>query len=118
MPYIHLLLAIERVESGGLTTAISKSGAVGCLQIKPIVIDDVNRITGGVNFTLQDAFSRERSAEIFMIYTTYYAHPSRIGRNPTAEDVARIWNGGPNGWKKSSTKAYWNRVRAEIDKLQ
>lgn len=32
-------------------------------------------------------------------------------RPPTVEVYARIWNGGPEGWRKSSTLAYWRRVR-------
>jgi hypothetical protein len=26
------------------------------------------------------------------------------------EDAARIWNGGPNGWKKKATDSYWQKV--------
>ena len=30
-----------------------------------------------------------------------YATKAQLGHEPTAEDVARIHNGGPNGWKKT-----------------
>ena len=29
------------------------------------------------------------------------------GKKPTDEVLARIWNGGPRGWKKKSTRKYW-----------
>jgi len=31
-------------------------------------------------------------------------------RNGDWEKVARIHNGGPNGWKKKATLEYWNKV--------
>ena len=30
-----------------------------------------------------------------------YATKAQLGHEPTAEDVARIHNGGPDGWKKT-----------------
>jgi hypothetical protein len=30
-----------------------------------------------------------------------YATKALLGHEPTVEDVARIHNGGPNGWKKT-----------------
>ena len=30
-----------------------------------------------------------------------YATKARLGHEPTVEDVARIHNGGPDGWKKT-----------------
>ena len=44
-----------------------------------------------------------------------YATVERLGRKPTLEDIARIHNGGPNGWKKKSTDAYWAKVKKELD---
>jgi len=35
-----------------------------------------------------------------------------------AEDIARIHNGGPNGYKKTATDQYWVKVRAEILKIK
>jgi hypothetical protein len=31
-----------------------------------------------------------------------YATAKRLGRAPTVEDIARIHNGGPNGYKKTA----------------
>ena len=43
------------------------------------------------------------------------AYTRRTGRIPTAETYARIWNGGPDGWKKPTTAAYWRKVRAKLE---
>ena len=33
----------------------------------------------------------------------------------TAETYARIWNGGPDGWRKPTTAAYWRKVRVKLE---
>ena len=43
-----------------------------------------------------------------------YATAARLGHSPTDEDIARIHNGGPNGYRRSSTVGYWNKVRAHL----
>ena len=40
-----------------------------------------------------------------------YATEHRLGRKVTQEDIARIHNGGPNGYKKESTEKYWSKVK-------
>ena len=32
----------------------------------------------------------------------------------TDEDRARIWNGGPNGYKKQATVKYWKKVKEHL----
>ncbi|XP_071944180.1 lysozyme-like [Antedon mediterranea] len=44
-------------------------------------------------------------------YMARYAIERRIGHDPKCEDFARIHNGGPNGYKKDSTKGYWQKVK-------
>ena len=43
-----------------------------------------------------------------------YATKKRLGHNPTAEDIARIHNGGPNGFKKGGTEGYWEKVKNRL----
>ena len=62
----------------------------------------------------EDAFDRETSIDIFLAYMARYATYERLGRAVTAEDVARIHNGGPNGWKKQSTEKYWKNVQTKL----
>jgi hypothetical protein len=50
------------------------------------------------------------------IYLMHYGEKYRAetGRLPTDETFARIWNGGPTGWRKLSAKGYWARVQGNI----
>jgi hypothetical protein len=45
-----------------------------------------------------------------------YATSKRLGRPVTDQDRARIWNGGPNGYKKKATLGYWAKVRKELNR--
>ena len=48
-------------------------------------------------------------------YMNRYATKRRLnGRKPTDEDIARIHNGGPNGYRKPETEAYWNKVKKNL----
>ncbi len=58
------------------------------------------------------------SEEVIMTYMCRYATEQRLGRPPTDEDIARIHNGGPNGFMNSSTDVYWNAVSACIQRIQ
>jgi len=115
---LALIIALITVESNGDDLAIGDNGrALGCLQIHKEVVEDCNRISDRLFdrvFLLKHRASRDRSIEMCQLYLSYYASKDRIGRDPTIEDMARIWNGGPKGWKKDSTKAYWEKVRSHI----
>lgn len=106
----QLLSALIQVESGGNDRAIGAAGEMGPLQIKPIVLRDVERISGRV-FQRGDAFDRKTACEIAVIYLTYYGHEKRLGRPATPRDYALIWRHGPQGWKRPSPSSYWTRVR-------
>lgn len=113
-----LVKALAHVESGNKDSAIGdkklKNKAYGCLQIRKPVVDDVNNAYG-TSYTAEDCLNnRELSIWIFEKYMELYATEARIGRTPTDEDRARIWNGGPNGYKKDTTKKYWAKVKKEL----
>ncbi len=113
-----LLLVLIFIESSGNDKAVNGEAA-GCLQITPILVKDVNRIAG-TNFTLEDRFDRQKSIEMAQIYLTYYGkvYTKKTGKEPDNEVYARMWNGGPNGWKKESTRDFWLKVKAELEKQQ
>jgi len=46
-----------------------------------------------------------------------YATVGRLSHVPTNKDYARIHNGGPDGWRKDSTKAYAAKVLAYLNKV-
>lgn len=111
-----LIAALISVESGGNDLAIGDNGqAVGCLQIHPAVVDDTNRILGASTYRRRDRLRRDYSVMMCRTYLGHYASKARLGREPTLEDMARIWNGGPNGYKKDATKAYWVKVRTAME---
>ena len=112
-----LVRALECVESGYNTNAIGDGGkAVGCLQIWTIVVDDCNRIEGKKRFSYEDRHDRTKSYQMARIYLEYWGtkYEARTGRKATNEILARIWNGGPNGWKNTNTKIYWKKVNNKL----
>lgn len=113
-PSERLIDALVQVESNGNPRAVGDNGkALGCLQIWQCVIDDVNQVSR-VKYTHADAFDPAKARAICRAYLAHYGTAKRLGRQPTDEDFARIWNGGPAGWKKQSTKSYWKKVAAVL----
>ena len=109
----HLLSSIMQVESNNNDSAYHKGeDAVGCLQIRKCMVDDVNRILkrqgSYLSFTYDDRWLRNKSTQMFGIYCRHY------GLN-TAEEIARCWNGGPRGMNKPLTATYWRKVQENLD---
>lgn len=115
-----LLIAIMQVESGGCLNpshAVGDNGAsIGAYQIQKAVIDDCNRVYKQYTFTYNDRYDIQKSKQICYLYLSYWGnhYKKKTGKEPTAETLARIWNGGPNGYKKQSTIKYWNKVKKLI----
>jgi len=113
----RLVSALIQVESSGRDHAIGDNGrAVGCLQIHPILVDDVNGILArrgsSTRYTLADRLDRQKSVAMLEVYLSHYS--KQLGRAATEQDLARIWNGGPAGWKRSSTLNYWKKVSSKL----
>lgn len=101
-----LLDAIIQVESGGNPNAVGDSGkAVGIMQIWPIMVEDINRILNKNVYTLEDRYNPNKSVEMYNIFMEHYC------KFYSDEQKARCWNGGPDGWKKTATLPYWNKVK-------
>ena len=114
-----LVDAIIYVESRGNDSAVGDNGkAVGCLQIHPIMVREVNRLLAKYDipttYTLEDRYSREKSIEMFNIVSEEYYCCEDYTFEEYAEIVARRWNGGPRGDKKRSTLKYWNKVTKQL----
>ena len=106
-----LLAAMAQVESGSNPRAIGDGGkAVGILQIHRCVVRDVNRIHG-TNYTHRDAHDPTKARAMAFLYLSYYCTEQRMGRKPTQEDVARVWVGGPIGYRRQCTRIYWDKVK-------
>ena len=108
-----LYSAIAKVESDrGATSA-------NVYQIREIYVRDVNRIIlndriCSFQFEPTDNQSKDRSEIMMYIYWLKWGiHYQKKTYNPvTYEVLARIHNGGPLGWKKPETIAYWQKVKA------
>ena len=110
---IHLLSAIIHVESNNNDSAYrANEDAVGCLQIRKCMVNDVNRILkrqkSYTRFTYDDRWLRHKSIKMFDIYCKHYGLT-------TAEEIARCWNGGPRGMDKPLTANYWKKVQENLD---
>jgi len=108
----HLLSAIIHVESSNNDSAYCTSeDAVGCLQIRKCMVNDVNRILrrqkSDIRFTYSDRWLRPKSIKMFDIYCKHYGLI-------TAEEIARCWNGGPRGMQNEMTAGYWKKVEKQI----
>jgi soluble lytic murein transglycosylase-like protein len=104
-----LLSALIQVESGGNDHARGRHGELGALQIKPILVRDVNRIMG-THYAHAQVTNRTIATFIAQSYLAHY------GRNLSDESLARLWQGGPKGPKLSSTRAYGKRVMRELER--
>lgn len=113
--FLDILNAIIQVESRGNPKAHAQSeDAVGILQIRKCMVDDINRILKKrgalLRYTYNDRWDEDKSIEMFDIFCTYY------GLN-TAEEMARCWNGGPRGINNPRTLHYWNKVENELEEI-
>ena len=113
-----LLNALIFVESRGNDSAIGDrhligNEAVGALQIRPIMVREVNRICKRIGshqrFALKDRFDRQKSIHMFMIWREFHH------KDDSAEVIARNWNGGPKGYKKDRTIQYWNKIEKQLN---
>jgi hypothetical protein len=104
----NLISALIIVESSGNDLAIGDNGrALGPLQIHRGVVQDVNRITGS-NYRWESMTNRAQARAVCEAYLKHY------GRGATTEQLARRWNGGPTGDRKSATEAYWSKVKKQL----
>ena len=116
-----VIYAIEEVESNRDPYAINtQENALGCLQIRPIMIADYNRITKE-NLSHDIAYNR---AMAYIIASTIFNHYIKGIENPTAKHLAFIWNGGGSAWKRVDNPkedrkqkmldSYWKKVKLHL----
>lgn len=106
----NIVKVLMKVESGNNNTAKNGSSK-GILQIRPIMIREVNNIVGYNMFSLNDRFDEKKSEEIFRIFTDYHTPDWDL------ELVARRWNGGHDGENKIETLPYYHRVKRMMDTI-
>ena len=100
-----LLNAVMAVESNFDSMAYNvKENAVGCLQIRPIMVREVNRLLGEDKYTLKDRWNKAKSIEMFNVIRLHL-------KGASDEQIARVWNGGYNGHNIPKTMQYWQKVK-------
>ena len=113
---IEFIMCIVLVESAFNPSAIGDGGkALGILQMHEAYVQDAAE-HANKPWVHEDALDELTAIKIFRAYMERYATEERLGRPVTFEDIARIHNGGPNGYKKKSTIIYWEKVRCLMTK--
>ena len=114
-----LIDALIIVESQGNDSAVGDthlgSPSIGVLQIRPIMVREVNRILKlkGTKhrYKMSDRWDRDKSIEMFLIWKEFHQDDSNY------EEIARSWNGGPKGPKNPKTYSYWKKVENQLASL-
>lgn len=110
-----LLRAVMTIESNCNSMVINhKENAVGILQIRPIMIKEVNRILtlqgDDRRFVLNDRVDSLKSVQVWYIVQKYH-NPDY---NP--KRAARVWNGKSEKYGGVSPY-YWTKVEKELNNL-
>jgi hypothetical protein len=109
-----LVYALIQVESTGRDNItgdhhLGENYAAGALQIRPVMLREVNRILilqkKSKRFKLSDRYDRQKSIEMFHIWREYHH------QNSNFEKIVRSWNGGPTGYLRESTKHHWIKTQ-------
>jgi len=99
-----LLKAMVHVESrNNPATVNTKENAVGILQCRPIMLNEVNRIVGYDKYSLHDRTDPVKSVEMWRIVMDYW--------NPDygLKSACLIWNG--RGKDGNGSLDYYNKVK-------
>lgn len=114
--YHPLFVDLRKVASSNRVKAVGDNGkAWGVYQIHPGYVRDVNRVYK-TRFTYEDRLNPVKAHRMVRLYLDYWGrqYVRKTGRPLTLEVLARIHNGGPEGWRKPATAPYWLKVRKEL----
>jgi hypothetical protein len=115
----QLVEALIQVESSGKEDCVGDKHlivpSIGVLQIRPIMVREVNRILKKLGdnkrYTNKDRYSRVKSIEMFNVWKDFHH------KDHSDEVVSRCWNGGPKGWRRKKTLHYWDKVQKALKKI-
>ena len=106
---VNAIIKVETVGWKNPSNAYNKrEKAAGCLQIRPVMLREVNRIQNKRRYILKDRWNCKKSRQMFWIYQNFYINN---GKSSSFQCMARRWNGGPTGCSKKSTIKYWKKVK-------
>lgn len=105
-----LLNAMYVVESSCGKNLVGDGGkAIGPYQIWEAYWRDAVQHDPSIGGVYADCMGKEYSERVIRAYWSRYAP-----KGATAEQLARIHNGGPSGHKRSSTVKYWKKIIKEM----
>lgn len=117
--YTIIITALISIESGGFVRAHNlKEDAVGILQIRPIMVKEVNRILelqgAEGNYTLEDRWNVQKSRRMCTYFLSYQydRYVAKYGRKPSLRQLAMSWNSG--GIFKECTAEYKKEVEMRL----
>ena len=117
--YTLIITALIAIESGGFVKAHNISeDAVGILQIRPIMVREVNRILklkgADCVYTDNDRWNPRASRRMCTIFLSYQfeRYAKKYGRKPTLQELAMSWNSG--GVFKKCTDEYKRKVKEQL----
>ena len=108
----RIIKIVIHLESRGNETAHNlREDAVGVLQIRQIMVRELNRIAKYEKYSLEDRWNPEMSIMMFIDFQNKY------NPNWDEEMACRLWNGGGKGMQKESTIGYYNnylKIKEEL----
>jgi hypothetical protein len=108
----RIFRAIVQVESGGNLKAVGDNGqAIGPAQIHMAYVRDAQDVDPGITPDMR--WTLEGSKRIMRAYMIRHKVPLT-----NAEMVARVHNGGPQGYLKPATLVYWKKVKNALNALK
>ena len=110
---LHILFAaIRQAETGGVISPANAVGDAG-KSIGPYQIQRAYWLDSGIPGRWGYVRDCRYAENVMMAYWRRYCPDSLAVRD--FEVLARIHNGGPHGHKRTSTSAYWSKVKKFCD---
>jgi hypothetical protein len=109
----EFLKALHQVETGGKTGPVvgDKGKALGPFQIHRAYWQDA-----GVPGSYEACQDYDYAVKVVTAYLNRYV-PAAV-RDRNYEVLARTHNGGPKGASNPKTLGYWQKVKAQLDKMR
>jgi hypothetical protein len=104
---------IGQIETGNNDSLTEVGGhGKGRYQIYNICVKG-SGLTDLLGYTHNDMFKHEKSVHVFWATMGIFCHTyaQKHGHYPTYEQLARMWCGGPEGYKNNATLNYLNKFR-------
>jgi hypothetical protein len=106
---------IGQIETGNTDSLTEINGhGKGRFQIYNICVKG-SGLTDLLGYSHNDMFNAEKSKHVFWATMGIFCHTyaQKHGHYPTYEQLARMWCGGPEGYKKNATLNYLHKFKQQ-----